>query len=80
MFNKFIILSLLLLGACGKSAINSEIKENGIEVELIIEHNGCRVYRFYDGRKVYYTDCSSTTYQYDCGKNCVKNETVNNRD
>lgn len=44
-----------------------------IEVSLLFEHDGCRVYRFSDGaRPVYYTDCrGSTAWQVSCGRNCT---------
>lgn len=45
-------------------------------VDLLFDHDGCKVYRFEDAdRYVYYTDCrkgsdisSSTTYGYSVGK------------
>jgi len=72
----FLFAIVLCSTACDKNPIRSETKQNGVKVELIIEHEGCKVYRFYDGRKVYFTDCSSVTHRYSCGKNCIKSETI----
>ncbi len=33
-----------------------------IELELLFEHDGCKIYRFSDvGRSIYYTDCRGQT-------------------
>lgn len=55
-----IILSLFLLIGCVKKAEKTEAKGN-YKVELLFENDGCKVYRFYDGRYIYYTDCSGKT-------------------
>jgi hypothetical protein len=45
-----------------------------VPVELMFEHDGCRVYRFRDAeRPVYYTDCrGSTAWEVSCGRNCTR--------
>lgn len=35
-----------------------ESSNSDVEVELLFEHDGCKVYRFFDGGSAkYYTDC-----------------------
>lgn len=46
------------------------------DVDLLFEHDGCKVYRFYDnGRSRYFITCKDavtgeTTWTENCGKNC----------
>jgi hypothetical protein len=48
-----------------------------IDVSLLFEHDGCRVYRFVDVRPVYYTDCrGSAAWEQSCGRNCSYPVTV----
>lgn len=54
---RIMFLSLLMFIGCMKQAEKVETKGN-YKVELLFENDGCKVYRFYDGRYVYYTDCS----------------------
>lgn len=71
------ILSLFLLIGCVKKAEKIEAKGN-YKVELLFENDGCKVYRFYDGRYVYYTDCSGKiSYEYSSknGKTIIENNT-----
>lgn len=51
-------LSLILLG-CASDPISTEPTNNSqVKVELMFEHEGCKVYRFYDGGyPIYYTRC-----------------------
>lgn len=70
---KLLVLFLLLVG-CQKEAQEAKYVGN-YNVELLFTNEGCRVYRFYDGRTVYYANCSEfTTTHWDesCGKNCVR--------
>ena len=57
---KVAILSLFILVGCVKKAEKIEVRGN-YNVELLFENDGCKVYRFYDGRYIYYTDCSGKT-------------------
>lgn len=60
----FLIAGILLLVACKKQPVEIELKGN-FEVELLFEKDGCKVYRFYDGRYVYYSDCrGKVEYEY----------------
>ena len=63
MKKSFIILTLLLT-SCKGEAISTEKKAN-YQLEFLFEKDGCKMYRFYDGRYIYWTDCSGKTqYQY----------------
>lgn len=46
-----------------------------VPVELLFEHDQCKLYRFYDretGRIVYYSNCQGgTTWTEPCGKGCT---------
>lgn len=61
---KILILISLLLLSCTPSKQPLSITNTNnkdIQVELIFEHKGCRVYGFDTGhRYIFYTDCNST--------------------
>lgn len=65
---------LLFLAGCQKSGQSKEKTSNSeFKVTLLFEHDGVKVYRFYDGRDVYYTDArGQTAWQQSCGKNCSR--------
>lgn len=54
---KFLFLLVtVLLFSCQKDA--QEVTHNGdFKVEFLFEHEGCKIYRFSDGRTVYWADC-----------------------
>lgn len=63
---KLLITGLILtvLTACMKEA-KSANKIDNFNVELLFEKDGCKVYRFYDGRYVYWANCEGTVmYDY----------------
>lgn len=64
--------SVLWLTACKKDAEQTVQVGNDIRVEKLFTHEGCTVYRFFDNRYVYYTNCQGST-QSTCGKNCEQN-------
>lgn len=73
-----IITALFALFGCKKEAISSEkTKINNIELELLFEKDGCKMYRFNDGgRNVYWATCEGkTSYSYST-KN--RNQTITN--
>jgi len=83
MKTKILFILMLLVSSCDKKALESYPKaENGVEVELVVTHNGCNIYRFMDSRYVYFSDCSQNfkqSYTETCGKNCtrtIKRETL----
>ncbi|TNF45427.1 MAG: DUF4884 domain-containing protein [Bacteroidetes bacterium] len=58
----FIFVSVLILQSCSsiKMPVSSHIPENNQNyvVDFLFEHDGCKVYRFYDrGNYVYFTNC-----------------------
>lgn len=74
-----IIAFLLVLFGCIKESQSKSTPSNtAFEIELLFEHDGCKVYRFYDGRYVYYTDCRGTTQQeYKSGKSTYYDDVTN---
>lgn len=74
---KLMILVALMLIGCVKEPESSETK-GSFDVELLFENDGCKVYRFFDGRYIYYTDCSGKTFYYENtknGSNTIENNT-----
>lgn len=72
---KFIPLILLALLAGCKEAPESSKHVGNFKVEKLFEVDGCTVYRFYDDRTVYFTNCGNkptTSYTESCGKNCTR--------
>lgn len=62
----------------------NKTKAGNFEIEFLFEHDGCKVYRFNDGRTVYFSDCTGKiNYEYTTnhGKSSRKThyvETLNN--
>lgn len=71
---------LSLVFSCHQDPIKTESTEvNGIKLELLFEKDGCKVYRFYDGRYIYWSDCSGRIeHNYRSGKTNYKQQTINN--
>lgn len=73
---KHIVATLLFIGVllgcgCKKVSLGVERSSNpDINVELLLEHDGCKIYRFYDTNFVYFTKCGETSNIVSCGKNC----------
>jgi len=57
-----ILLALILLG-CANDPISTKSTNNpDVRVSLLFEHDGIKVYRFYDnGNYIYYTDARGRT-------------------
>lgn len=79
------MLAVVLLSGCMKEGQQTEQTSNeGVNVELLFEKDGCKIYRFIDGiHAVYWTDCRGkveSVYQQKNGKSSheerVQNETV----
>lgn len=73
------ILLIPLLFGCNSKSISSQQTDNPeIVVEKLFTKDGCTVYRFLDGRRVYYVTCNSSeqpqiaNWSESCGKNCVR--------
>jgi hypothetical protein len=76
---KHIVLIALvaLLAGCSKQAETSTAVGAEFVVDKLFTHEGCTVYRFYDGGTTrYYTNCGSTVWTRDCGKNCTRQEGI----
>lgn len=73
------ILALTVLAGCSKPAETSTAVGVEFTVDKLFTHEGCTVYRFYDGGNArYYTNCQgSASWQENCGKNCTRNMNVN---
>lgn len=71
---KYIALLFLLLAVgCSKNSLSVERSNNpDIKVELLLEHDGCKIYRFMDSNWVYFTKCGETLNIVNCGKNCKR--------
>lgn len=83
---KSLILLLLyfLLVACeNKIPLNTKRSTNSqYSVDLLFEHEGCKVYGFRDSyRYHYFTNCTETitTHSEPCGKGCTKHYDENIR-
>lgn len=74
MTKTLIILAVALLTGCFKPAETSTSAGREFVVDKLFTHEGCTVYRFYDGgNSRYYTNCQgSTTWREGCGKNCTR--------
>lgn len=75
MTKMLLFIALFLLAGCEKQPMSIESTENvDFKVEKLFTHDGCTVYRFYDYRNHYYTDCrgrTTSTYSTSCGKGCT---------
>lgn len=68
----FFIGLLLITTSCTKDGLSTVESSNPkIKVELLLEHDGCKVYRFRDSSLVYFTKCGETASEVTCGKNCT---------
>lgn len=70
---KKIIIALaigVVLTSCKGKSISKEIRGD-YKVELLFEKDGCKMYRFYDGKTIYWCDCSGQTSYNTGGKNNV---------
>ena len=68
-----VLMGILSLAACGKPTETSTRVGRDFVVEKLFTYDGCTVYRFDDGYRRYFTNCSgSTTWNESCGKNCTR--------
>ncbi|AHZ84671.1 hypothetical protein Bb109J_c1981 [Bdellovibrio bacteriovorus] len=77
----FVILVLLIAGCTRDPVKTSSTNNPEVPVSLLFEYEGCKVYRFIDGRPHYYTNCTEAigTYTENCGKACVRELDANVR-
>lgn len=76
-----VVITLLAVTGCNKTPIQMSRTQNpDINVDLLFEHDGCKVYRFGDGgRSRYFSKCSnksSVSWTETCGKNCRTEQQV----
>ena len=78
MKNIFIALGIsLLFTSCMHEAQSKSIEGIDLEVELLFEKDGVKMYRFYDnGRFHYYTDKGETITTQDAGKGNTYEENI----
>jgi hypothetical protein len=74
-------LVFLSLAACHEPPIaTSPTNNENLVVEQLFTHEGCTVYRFYDGGAHYYVRCKgeppATLNRVGCGKNCTRTEEI----
>lgn len=73
-----IFLPLIILIACigGKPIQTVQTKNPDYKVDFLFEHEGCRVYRFDEGKNThyrYFTNCNGgTSWTENCGKSCTR--------
>jgi hypothetical protein len=71
-----LLLASVALVGCQKQAEESQ-RKGDFKVEKLFTFEGCSVYRFYDDRTVYYSNCNGSTQStYNCGKGCSRNDVV----
>jgi hypothetical protein len=79
---KKIILAIILLTAfsgCYEKPVSSTTEGRGVEVELLFEKDGIKVYRFSDGGHYhYFTDRGETMSTMQSGKNYTEENISNN--
>lgn len=51
--------ALLALNSCKKEAKSIE-KAEAFQLEFLFEKDGCKVYRFWDGRYIYWASCAGS--------------------
>ena len=67
------VLALTVLAGCSKPAETSTAVGVEFTVDKLFTHEGCTVYRFYDGGTRYFTNCQgSTSWTEQCGKGCTR--------
>ena len=69
----FLIAALASSGCLAQPIMTTQTSNPGIQVDLLFEHDGCRMYRFMDGGYHYFARCdgmgpSATVLPDKCGK------------
>lgn len=77
------VAAALLLAGCEQQAARSTPTSNpNFKVDFLFEHDGCRVFRFFDARTVYFVNCAAPgagrrgqaiwEERVYCGKGCTR--------
>jgi hypothetical protein len=73
-------LALSLVGCSKPAEYQASTNNPEFKVERLLEHEGCKVYRFWDNRYVYYVVCladaTHVEWLENCGKGCTRPATV----
>ena len=84
MKNRFLLLlsGILSLSACGiimkaPVPVSKTRPQNNstYKVEYLFEYDGCKVYRFWDGHDVYFTNCNGQAISYPDSTRVIENTT-----
>lgn len=68
-----LFVAVLCIFSCLKHPLRVENSSNpNLKVELLLEHDDCKIYRFMDSNWVYFTKCGETSNLVSCGKNCTR--------
>lgn len=79
MYKYILLVSLFLLGSCMKDS-QQTIQHGNFEVEFLFEQDGCRMYRFFDGQYIYWSDCSGkVSYETSNGKTVSKMQSITSK-
>lgn len=76
---KYLILftCLFLLGCEKQEKFIDSTNNKEFQVSYLFTYDSCKMYRFHDGGHLhYFTKCGETISQQNCGKNCVRDETI----
>lgn len=76
----FIVIAAIALCGCEKYGTPVPDVDPTYNVVKLFTNDGCTLYRFNDGRYVYYSDCRGGTHTtYSCGKGCTAHDDVETR-
>lgn len=57
-----VLLAAIAVAGCQKASEQSAISgAGGFRVETLFTHEGCTLYRFWDARAIYYSNCNGGT-------------------
>lgn len=72
-----IFLAALVLTGCVKEPEEAKSAGKEFTVKTLFTHEGCTVYRFFDGNYRYFTNCKGRAeWTESCGKNCTRHQSV----
>ena len=73
------IILLVAFSGCFEKPVNTTVEGNGVQVELLFEKDGIKVYRFMDGGHChYFTDRGETMTTQQSGKTYQEENISNN--
>lgn len=64
----FLLILIMLSCGMGKREARESVQNGNFKVEFLFEQDGCKMYRFYDGRTIYWANCAGkVSYDEDSG-------------